>query len=173
MTITVEAHLARDDAARAVRLLVERELVRRRNDLGPRFGRGTGAASYEFVRRPDAKGFFAFPYAYVSRSAFLASVRGTPAGAAALKLYLTIGTFRSSRSGFSMVSYDTFEEYGGMERRHIRSGLSLLIQHRLVDVYAPAIRGAAPTRYFVQGLMTTPPMSAGEGRVVSEADLPF
>lgn len=43
--ITAEAHLARDDAARAVRLLVGRNLVRRRDDLGPRFNRGTGAAS--------------------------------------------------------------------------------------------------------------------------------
>lgn len=118
-------------------------------------------------------GFFPFPYAYVSKSAFLASVRGTPAAAAALKLYLTIGTFRHNRSGFSMVSYDKFVEYGGMERRHIRSGLSLLIQHRLVDVYAAPVRGAFPTRYFVQGLTTTPPMSAGEERVVSEDDLPF
>lgn len=171
--LTTEAHLARNDAALAVRALADRHLVERRYDLWRTFERGRGIAAYRFVQPAEARGFFPFPYARVSESGFLGSIRSTPAAAAALKCFLVVGTFRENRSGLSMVSYDKFVQYGGMERRNIRRGLSLLIQHRLVDVFAPAERGAAPTRYFIQGLMRTPPMNANVGRVVSEKDLPF
>ena len=56
---------------------------------------------------------------------------------AALKIYLTLAAVRPNNSESINISYETLTKYTGLQRKHIRKGLSVLYSSGLVDAEPP------------------------------------
>jgi DNA-binding transcriptional ArsR family regulator len=72
----------------------------------------------------------------------------------ALKLYMLLGAHRAGGSPYAMIGYDKIEKATGIVRARIRSAISILIEHGLVQVENEKIPGQhnTPNRYQILGL---------------------
>lgn len=151
------AHLSRNAALEGVRQLVAAGLVEQQPNRGSEFGAHTRTSIFRFA--DPAQPYFTFPHFHVDASEVLGLMRRGQGSLAALKIYLMLGTFRHRQSGWSALSYDSMEDYGGVHRSHIRRGLSLLYDSGLLLVL-PSPRGRTFSRYYIQGLNRAPPVHA-------------
>jgi hypothetical protein len=73
----------------------------------------------------------------------------------ALKLYLLLCAHRNGASPFAMIGYYKIEEATGIHRNRIRSAISILIEHGLIQVEQEKLVGQhvnTPNRYRILGL---------------------
>lgn len=66
------------------------------------------------------------------------SNRGSPATLAAYKVYIALITFRLRPKQFVVLGYEKIRELTGLQSIHVRSGIDVLINHRLVKVDYPS-----------------------------------
>lgn len=77
------------------------------------------------------------------------------ADANALKLYLLLCAVKDRKSAFAMVSYERINEVTGIPEAKIRPAISVLIEHRLIDVdreKSTSEKRNHPNRYVILGL---------------------
>ncbi len=124
--------LSRAKVSAGLKLLEERELVVRK-PLGRR-------SSSQLTNYDPTKGWGKlpakplYPRAGGPISFFTELSLRKPIELHALKLYLLFVTRRDNATNLANISYDKIEEYTGIERDRIKSGLSLLAANSLVHV---------------------------------------
>jgi hypothetical protein len=69
----------------------------------------------------------------------------------ALKLYLTLVTFRANDASQVLLSYDKIEYYTGIARRHIRRTIDVLLNHEWIAItsYVPESRLRQPMNIYL------------------------
>lgn len=121
--------IGREKVARALDLLDERSLIERWTD---------GRSTYQVVGYDPAAGWAKLPTKGLYQNGVISAFQDfrlrRRAELDALKLYLLFAARRSNDTNLANIGYDKIEEYTGITRPHIRSALSVLGAHSLVQI---------------------------------------
>ena len=123
------ASIGREKVARALDLLAARGLIERWTD---------GRSTYQVVGYDPAGGWAKLPVKGLYHNGVVAAFQEfrlrRRAELDALKLYLLFAARRSNDTNLAKIGYDKIEDYTGVTRPHIRSALSVLGAHSLVQI---------------------------------------
>lgn len=123
------ASIGREKVARALDILAKRGLVERWTD---------GRSTYQVVGYDASAGWAKLPVKGLYQNGVVAAFQDfrlrRRGELDALKLYLLFAARRSNDTNLAKIGYDKIEEYTGVTRPHIRSALSVLGAHSLVQI---------------------------------------
>lgn len=105
---------------------------------------------YRLTEGDDHKGWAKLPVHQIRINLSSVSNRGI-ASLAALKIYLVLAAVRINTKEDIHISYETLIDYTGLQRRHIRAGLSVLYSAALVHSKPPGEESNS-NEYFLKGL---------------------
>lgn len=127
--IEAATNLSRAKISAGLKVLVESKLITRGDD---------GRSSYGLVEYDRTRGWGKLParklYENGKISAFAAFKLRSATELNALKLFLLFVERRDNSTNLANISYDKIEEYTGIDRTKIKSGISLLAANNLVHV---------------------------------------
>ncbi|MCC6808068.1 MAG: hypothetical protein IT381_11640 [Deltaproteobacteria bacterium] len=147
--------IGRSAGMSAAKVLADRGLVTRDFITRPT-DRKSMISCYSLPLSPAGTGWGPFPWRQVESGRFLRSIhQRTGVTLAALKLFLLLVALRENRSGYSRVTYPKITQRLGIERRHIRAALSLLMESELLHMDSRERREDS-NLYFVRGLGGSP-----------------
>lgn len=119
-----------------------------------------------------AKHLYEQPYEATHRRLASLPSRG-PSTLNALKLYLTLLTFRNNTSRHSLLSFDNITIYTGIPRKKIRRAVDCLSNYGLchVDGHPGGKHGKnSPNRYFIVGITPSKPRPSATHSLLDELD---